>query len=80
MKGKWKIFDPTRNQNTGQYEIKARQELKELHTDTKIISEIKVGRLQWAGYVERMPDDRIVKLVCEEVPGAKLPLGRPRLS
>jgi hypothetical protein len=39
-----------------------------LHRETDLISEIRKGRLQWLGYVERIPDGRIVNKVVKNIP------------
>lgn len=74
-----KIYGPTRDDETGTWRRKSNKELEELFGVTNIIKEIKSRRLQWAGHVRRLPDDRLSKLVWEEAPTGKRPLGRPRL-
>ena len=74
-----RIFGPTREETTGQYRIKTNQELKELYASGNIINKVKAKRLQWAGHVRRMLDERIGKLVWGTAPQGKRPLGRPRL-
>jgi hypothetical protein len=49
-----------------------------LNTDIDIVNDVKLRRLQWAGHVIRMPEERIPRRVMmgrlEEV----RPIGRPR--
>ncbi|XP_060518453.1 uncharacterized protein LOC132697176 [Cylas formicarius] len=74
-----KIYGPVTDITTGRYRIRKNRELYELYKDPNIINEIKARRLQWAGHVKRLPDNRIAKLAWEEAPEGKRPLGRPRL-
>ena len=43
-----------------------------------IIDIIERKRLQWHGYVKRMPEERIPKLVMEWIPRERSQRGRPR--
>ena len=43
------------------------------------MAEIKKSTLRWAGYLERMPNSRAVKVIYAHNPGGKQPKGRPRL-
>jgi len=45
-----------------------------LYIEPDIILEIRKGRLQWLGRVERMPEERTVKEVFENIPQGKGPL------
>jgi hypothetical protein len=46
---------------------------------TNIVTTIKVRRLQWAGHVVRMPDDRTVKTVFVGKTDGSRKAGRPNL-
>jgi len=43
-----------------------------------IIDIIERKRLQWYGYVKRMHEDRLPKLIMEWIPGERRKRGRPR--
>jgi hypothetical protein len=43
-----------------------------------IILEIRKGRLQWLGHVERIPEERTVKIVLKNIPEGKMSVGKPR--
>jgi hypothetical protein len=48
-----------------------------LYKDTDIVNDVKLRRLQWAGHVIRMPEERIPrKVMIERLEGVK-PIGRP---
>lgn len=74
-----KIYGPTVDATTGRYRTRTNRELEDLYGEPNIVREIKSKRLQWAGHVRRLPDNRTVRLVWEEIPEGKRPLGRPRL-
>jgi hypothetical protein len=44
-----------------------------------MVTTIKVGRLEWAGYVVRIADDRTVKKAFLRKPGGRRKAGRPKL-
>lgn len=74
-----KIFGPHHDITTNQYKIRTNIELKALYNNADIVQEIKSQRLRWAGHVHRLHNERLVKLVWEEIPTGKRPLGRPRM-
>jgi hypothetical protein len=43
-----------------------------------IIDNIEKKRLQWYGYVKRMQEERLPKLIMEWIPGERRKRGRPR--
>ncbi|XP_050507258.1 uncharacterized protein LOC126884942 [Diabrotica virgifera virgifera] len=75
-----KVFGLHHDINTNQYRIRTNIELKALYNDADIVQEIKSQRLRWAGHVHRLHNERLVKLVWEEIPTGKRPLGRPRMQ
>jgi hypothetical protein len=69
------IYGPI-NEN-GQWRCRYNTELYELYNDIDIVNDVKL-RLQWAGHVIRMPEDRIPrKAMMGRLEGVK-PIGRPR--
>ena len=52
-------------------------ELYELHKSSDIITDIKIARLRWAGHVQRMKNDEIVKRIMEGKPEGRRGVGRP---
>lgn len=73
-----RIYGPVKDNNTQQYRIRTNKELEELYNQPDIVKIIKSERLRWAGHVKRQ-NQRVVKLVWEETPEGKRPLGRPRM-
>jgi tRNA(Glu) U13 pseudouridine synthase TruD len=71
------IFGPTKERD-GTWRIKTNDELNKPIKNKSIINYIKSQRLGWFGLVCRMPDERIVKKVCEWKPMARRLLGRPK--
>jgi len=58
---------------------KTNEELENLINHENIVRHIKSKRLSWLGHVERMPDERILKIIYKWRPYATRPKGRPRL-
>jgi len=50
----------------------------ELIRHKNIINHIKAQRLSWFGHLQRMPEERIVKIVYKWKPMLTRPLGRPK--
>jgi hypothetical protein len=50
-----------------------------MYRKTNIVTTIKVRRLEWAGHVVRMSDDRTVKKVFLGQPYGRKKAGRPKL-
>jgi hypothetical protein len=50
-----------------------------VYRKTNIATTIKVRRLQWAGHLERMSDDRAVKKLFRGKPDGRRKTGRPKL-
>jgi len=72
-----KIFDPRRNQNTGEYERRKNEEVINMLEDPDIIATIKSKRISWAGHVWRGREQTIGQVNYWK-PKSKRPLGRPR--
>jgi hypothetical protein len=51
--------------------VRTNQELLDLYTEPDIASEIRKGRLQWLGHMERMPEKRTVKKLFKNIPQGK---------
>jgi hypothetical protein len=49
-----------------------------LYKDIDIVCDVKLGRLQWAGHVIRMPEERIPRKVMMGRLEGVTPIGRPR--
>ena len=54
------------------------EELNDLYCSPNIVRVIKWRRMRWAGYMERMGEERVVYRVLVGIPEGKRPLGRPR--
>jgi sorting nexin-29 len=63
----------------GVWRRRMNHELYQVYRGVNIIKRIKHGRLQWAGHLVRMPEERIAKIVFTREPGRGRRLrGRPR--
>ena len=60
-----KIYGPV-NEN-GEWRIRYNKELYELYKSSDI-TDIKIARLRWAGHVQRMKNDEMVKRIMEGKP------------
>ena len=72
-----RIFGAVRER--GEWRIRYNLELYQLYDELQVSKIVKLQRLQWAGHVQRMNDDRMPKKVmnAQRVDGARL-RGRPR--
>ena len=43
-----------------------------------MVKYVKINRLKWAGHLQRMSEDRIVRKVCTAIPDGKRAKGRPK--
>ena len=75
-----KIFGAKRNEITGEWRKLYNTELHVFYSSPNIISNLKLGRLRWAGHVTRMEQSRNAYKVLVGKPEGKRPLGRPRRS
>jgi hypothetical protein len=72
-----KIYGPIEDQNS--WRIRANDELQVMYRKPNIVTTIKVRRLEWAGHLVRMSDDRTVKKVFLGKPDGRIKTGRPKL-
>jgi hypothetical protein len=61
--------------HNGVRSVHTNQELINLYTDPDITSEIANGRLRWLGHMERMPQERTVK-VSKNIPDRRRSAGK----
>jgi hypothetical protein len=71
-----KICGPVKE--NGVRRIHIDQVLMDLYREPDIISEIGKGRLEWLGYLARMPEETTVKKVFKNIAGGKGSAGKPR--
>jgi hypothetical protein len=72
------IFEPKRDEVTGEWRKLHNEELRDLYSSPSIIRIIKSRRMRWAGYVARMGEKRSAYRLLVGMPEGKRPLGRPR--
>jgi hypothetical protein len=72
-----RIFGPKRNEVTGEWRKLHKEELHIL-CSSNIIRHIKSRRMNWAGYVARMEQERNVYRLLMGKPERKIPLAKPR--
>lgn len=65
------------NEN-GVWRTRTNQELRALYQEPDIVTEIKTGRLRWAGHVQRLPETSTTKKIFTGGPGGRRRRGRPR--
>jgi hypothetical protein len=73
-----KIFGSMKSQNG--CGIRTNDELQVTHRKRNIVTTMKLRRLEWAGHLVRMSDDRTVKEVFLGKPGGRRKAGRPKLT
>jgi hypothetical protein len=73
-----RIFEPKRDEVTGDWRKLHNGELRNLCSSPSIIRMNKSRRMRWAGYVARMGEKRNTYRILVEKPEGKRPLGRPR--
>ena len=67
-------------QENGVWRRRMNHELYQVYKDANIVNRIKYGRLQWAGHLVRMSEERIAKTIFDGEPGRGRRLrGRPRI-
>jgi hypothetical protein len=71
------MYGPKRDTNG--WRIRTNKELQDQYRSADIVTSIKVRRLEWAGHVASMDDERKVKRVFQGNPGGRIKPGRPRL-
>jgi hypothetical protein len=72
------IFDPKRDDVTGQWRNLHNEELHNLYSSPNIIRTLKSRRMRWAGYVAHMGKKRNADRILVGKPEGRRPLGRPR--
>ena len=72
------IFEPKRDEVTGEWRKLHNGELKDLYCSPNIVRVIKLIRMRWVGHVARMGEGRGVYKVLVGKPEGKRPLWRPR--
>jgi len=73
-----RIFEPRRDEVTGEWRKLHNEELNELNSTPSIVRVIKSRRMRWAGHVARMGEERGVYRALVGKPERKRLLGRPR--
>jgi len=63
-----KIFGPTCV--AGYWRSRTNEEVRQSYGELDIVTEIKKGRLRWLRHVERMSEERVVKRLYQNTPGA----------
>jgi hypothetical protein len=74
-----RVFDPKRDEVTGEWRRLHNDELYALYDSSNIIQVIKSRRARWAGHVARMEEMRGAYRGLMGKPKGRRPLGRPRL-
>jgi len=73
-----RIFEPKRDEVTGEWRKLHNEELNNLYCSPNIVRVIKSRRMRWVGLVARMGEERGVYRVLVGKPEGRRPLGRPR--
>ena len=73
-----RVFEPKRDEVTGDWKKLHIEELSDLYTLPNIVRVVKSRIMRWAGHVARMGEGRGVPRVLVGKPEGKRPLGRPR--
>jgi hypothetical protein len=73
-----RIFEPRRDEVTGEWRRLHKEELNDLYSSPNIVRVIKSRRMRLAAHVARMGEERGVCRVLVRKPEGKRTLGRPR--
>lgn len=72
-----KIYGPVKENE--EWRLRYNRELYELYNSPDIVTDIKVGRLRWAGHIQRMKANEMVRKIMESKPEGRRKMGRPNL-
>jgi hypothetical protein len=72
-----RIFEPKRDEATGEWRRLHKEELNDLYSSPNIIRVIKSRRMRWAGHVARMGEKRGAYRILVGRPDGRRTLGRP---
>ena len=72
-----RIFEPKRDEVTGEWSELHNEELNDLYCSPNIVRVMKSRIMRWAGHVARMGEGRGVYRIMVGKPEGKTPLGRP---
>jgi hypothetical protein len=75
-----RIFEPKRDEVTGEWRKLHNEELHDLYSSPSIIRIMKARRVRWAEHVARMEDKRTAYRLLVGKPEGRRPLGRPILG
>jgi hypothetical protein len=73
-----RVFEPKRDEVTGEWRKLHNEELNDLYSLPNIVRAVKSRRMRWPGHVARMGEGRVVHRVLVRKPEGKRSLGRPR--
>jgi hypothetical protein len=73
-----RIFEPKRDEATGEWRRLHNDELNDLYSSPNIIRVMKSRRMRWTGHVARMGEKRGANRILVGRPEGRRPLGRPR--
>lgn len=73
-----KIFGPVQDATTGEWRIRHNEELNSIYRHPTIVGLVRSKRLEWAGHVSRMRENRWPVNLLNFVSQGKRPRGRPR--
>jgi hypothetical protein len=69
-----RIFEPKRDEVTGEWRKLHNEDLRDLYSSTSIIRIIKLRRMRWVGHVARMGEKRDMYRLLVRKPKGKRPL------
>ncbi|PSN57406.1 hypothetical protein C0J52_07305, partial [Blattella germanica] len=55
-------------QENGEWRLRYNREIYELYNSPDIVTDIKIGRLRWAGHIQRMKPSEMVRKIMETKP------------
>jgi hypothetical protein len=73
-----RVFEPKRDEVTGEWRKLHNEELNDLYSLNNIVRVVKSRRMRWTGHVARVGEERGGHRVLVGKPEGKRPLGRPR--